>query len=115
MRFGDLDGVHKIKKSSILGGVGLSGAIFVVILIVFVWCVSLTSKSSIDEQKNSLYEAINKSVLQCYVTEGRYPESFEYIQEKYGITYDDSVFRVDYVIYGSNMLPEIDIIELGGR
>jgi hypothetical protein len=48
------------------------------------------------------------------VTEGRYPENFAYLEEKYGIVYDKTHYRVDYIAYGSNMRPEVTIVELEG-
>lgn len=111
-RFGSLDGIHKIKKSSTMGMTLLSAALFIVILVLFLLGVSGASKGSVDKQREVLENAIDRGVIQCYVTEGRYPESFEYLAENYGIIYDDSQFRVDYVIYGSNMKPEIHIINL---
>ena len=76
------------------------------------FAVSRASSGSVDEQRQSLSDAIDRAVIQCYVTEGRYPESFEYLQKNYGIIYDDEQFRVDYVIYGSNMKPDVTIINL---
>ena len=74
--------------------------------------VSKASEGSVYEQRQSLSDAIDKAIIQCYVTEGRYPESFEYLQDNYGIIYDEDQFRVDYVIYGSNMRPDVTIINL---
>ena len=111
-RFGSLDGIHQIKKKNVAGSTLISAVLFVLIFIGFLFAVSLASKSSVAEQRDSLSEAIDRAVIQCYVTEGRYPESFEYLQKNYGIIYDDEQFRVDYVIYGSNMRPDITIINL---
>ena len=45
--------------------------------------------------------------------EGSYPESLEYLKEHYGITYDEDRFFVDYKIVGTNILPDVTIIEKG--
>ena len=111
-RFGSLDGIHQIKKKNVLSATMTSVILFIAIFIVFLFVVSKASKGSIAEQRQSLSDAIDRAIIQCYVTEGRYPESFEYLQQNYGIIYDDERFRVDYVIYGSNMRPDVTIINL---
>lgn len=111
-RFGSLDGIHQIKKKNVAGSTMLSAAMFILIFVLFLFAVSAASKGSVEDQKQSLSEAIDRAVIQCYATEGRYPESFEYLQKNYGIIYDDDRFRVDYVIYGTNMRPDVTIIDL---
>ena len=114
-RFGSLDGIHQIKKKNVASTTLISAGLFILIFIGFLFAVSAASKGSVDEQKNNLSAAIDRAVMQCYVTEGRYPESFEYLKENYGIIYDDELFRVDYVIFGTNMKPDITIINIGER
>lgn len=111
-RFGSLDGIHQIKKKNFAGTTLISALLFVLIFIGFLFAVSQATKGSEMEQRQSLSEAIDRAIIQCYVTEGRYPESFDYLKENYGIIYDDEMFRVDYVIFGSNMKPDVTIINL---
>ncbi len=111
-RFGSLDGVHQIKRNNRAETIVISAVVFVLIFIVFLFAVSKASEGSIHEQRQSLSDAVDRAIIQCYVTEGKYPESFEYLQENYGIIYDEEQFRVDYVIYASNMRPEVTIINL---
>ena len=111
-RFGSLDGVHQIKRNNRAETIVISAVVFVLIFIVFLFAVSKASEGSIHEQRQSLSDAVDRAIIQCYVTEGKYPESFEYLQENYGIIYDEEQFRVDYVIYGSNMKPDVTIINL---
>ncbi len=111
-RFGSLDGIHEIKKKNIVGTTIISAISFLIIFVVFLLAVSKMTQRGIEEQKRSLSQAIDRAVIQCYALEGRYPQSFDYLKEKYGIIYDDEMFRVDYVIFGSNMKPDVTIIEL---
>ena len=111
-RFGSLDGIHQIKKKNVAGTTMISAALFLLIFVVFLFVVSKASEGSVYEQRQSLSDAIDNAIIQCYGTEGRYPESFEYLQDNYGIIYDEDKFRVDYVIYGSNMRPDVTIINL---
>ena len=47
--------------------------------------------------------------------EGSYPESLQYLKEHYGLTYDDDKFFVDYQTLGSNIMPDVTIIDRRGR
>ena len=111
-RFGSLDGIHQIKKHGNAQSILISAGIFIVIFILFLTAVARTSRGTIAEQKKMLESAIDKGIVQCYVTEGRYPESFEYLKDNYGITYEEDLFRVDYMAFGSNMKPNVTIITL---
>ncbi len=64
-----------------------------------------------ESQRESLENALERSIAHCYALEGTYPPSLEYIRKYYGLTYDDDRFFVDYRFIGSNMLPDVTIIE----
>lgn len=88
----------------------LSALLFAVIAVCFCQGVLSVSSRTAEEQKQSLEEAINRGITQCYATEGRYPESLEYLKEEYGIQYDNDLFFVDYQILGANIVPDVTII-----
>lgn len=102
----------RTSKGSTLRSVVLSVVLFVGVMVLFMSVISKTSETSVQEQKRYLEEAVEQSLLQCYVTEGRYPESFAYLEEKYGLIYDKESFRVDYRVYGSNLYPEVKVLVL---
>ena len=64
-----------------------------------------------NRQKESLENAITRSITHCYAVEGSYPASLDYLKENYGLTYDEDLFFVDYQTIGSNILPDVTIIE----
>ena len=88
--------------------------VFAVVLIVFFAGISSVSDDTYRRQKESLENALNRSITYCYAIEGAYPESLDYIRENYGITYDESRFYVDYQTIGSNIYPNLTILETGG-
>jgi len=90
----------------------ISLLLFTGVLVLFLTIISKTAEQSVEEQQKYLEEAVEQSLLQCYVTEGRYPESFSYLENKYGIIYDKELFRVDYRVYGSNLYPDVKILVL---
>lgn len=92
-----------------------SVCIFVLILFLFVQGISSLSTSTIQRQRESLENAIMRNVTYCYTVEGAYPESLDYLKNHYGLMYNEDLFFVDYHISGSNILPDVTIIEKEGK
>lgn len=73
--------------------------------------VASVEKSGLERQKQSLEDVIMKSVTHCYATSGFYPDSLDYLEENYGITYDKETFAVMYSCFADNICPEITVIQ----
>lgn len=101
------------KQAHKPSGFLLSVCIFLVVLFIFLQGLSSLSDSTARRQKESLENAITRSITYCYTVEGAYPEDLDYIKDNYGLTYDEDAFFVDYQVAGSNILPDITIIEKG--
>lgn len=71
-----------------------------------------TQESSDTEGLRILEESIRRAVVMNYAIEGRYPESIEYIESRYGIHIDRSKYAVHYSVFASNIMPEILVIEV---
>ena len=56
--------------------------------------------------------ALRRDIVHCYATEGFYPPSLEYLEEHYGLTYDKNRYWVDYQPVGSNLMPDITVLEI---
>lgn len=81
------------------------------ILSVFAVAVSNVKKGNGTEEKKQLEEAIRRSVVTCYATEGVYPPDFAYVKEKYGILVDESRYVVVYDAFAENLMPDITVLE----
>lgn len=103
------------KQPNRPSGFLLSVCLFLFIIFLFVQGISSLSTSTRERQKESLENAIMRNITYCYTVEGAYPESLSYLKENYGLTYDEDLFFVDYQITGSNILPDVTIIEKEGR
>ena len=75
---------------------------------------SIFDKLSLDDDsvssksiKTSVEDRVRMAATRCYYEEGRYPDSIEYLEERYGLEYDKDAIFVTYFIPGPNMLPEI--------
>lgn len=84
---------------------------FVLILLFFVQEIASLSQSTQRRQRESLEHAIMRSITYCYMVEGSYPQSLDYLKDHYGLIYDEDLFFVDYRVTGSNLLPDVTIIE----
>ena len=86
--------------------------VLVALLAVFAVGMNYFTVNTLARQKASLEKAVRADVTYCYATEGSYPTSLEYLEKKYGLTYDKDKFYVGYQSMGSNILPDITIVEL---
>lgn len=100
------------KKSIIrrLGGLQWSIIIFIALIAAFLFGINSISRDTTDRQQQALETAIDRSIVSCYCVEGTYPPSLDYIKQHYGLTYDESLFFVDYRPIGSNILPDVTVI-----
>ena len=87
--------------------------IFVLILVMFFIAVDETGKTTLRKQQESLENAISRDIVQCYAIEGRYPPSLEYLEKHYGLIYDKKIFFIDYQPIGSNLYPDVSILQIG--
>ena len=93
----------------------ISIGFFILIVVLFVAGTSLVSDKTDTKEITTLTQAINRGIVHCYSMEGSYPESLQYLKDNYGLTYDDERFFVDYQTLGSNIMPDITIIDRRDR
>ena len=56
--------------------------------------------------------SIMRSVINCYASEGKYPSSFEYLKEHYGISIDEDKYIIHYEVFAENFMPDITVIKI---
>lgn len=87
-----------------------------VFLVLFVLLASLFSAGAGDKvqekQLEFLEEAVQRSAVQCYALEGRFPDNVSYLEENYGLIIDHENYAVYYESMGGNLLPQIRVIPL---
>ncbi len=64
------------------------------------------------EEADSLRSSIVRGAVQCYATEGFYPEDLDYLEEHYGIAFDPDKYAVYYEASGANLMPDIAVLPL---
>ena len=98
------------KRNDRLRGIGFL-VIGIVILPIFVAAVLNLGKGNNVEEKKQLEEAIRRSVVTYYATEGVYPPDFACVKEKYGVLVDESRYLVIYDVFAENLMPDITVLE----
>lgn len=85
------------------------------VCILFAAGVSHTSGQALEREQSALEQTLKNSAVRTYAMTGEYPESLSQILNDYHITYDRTKFVIEYVPNGSNLLPSISVITLGGN
>lgn len=99
----------------LLRSLALPLLIFVFVIVFLFQGMTSVSDATQKEEMKSLKNAVMKSAVHCYAAEGLYPESLEYLEEHYGITYDHNKYLVVYEAAGANLMPDVDVISLKNR
>jgi len=95
---------HKFLAALIL-------AAFMIIAATLAWAGS-AAKRGMEEQTASIRDSVRSRALQCYVIEGAYPESLDYLIENYGLAVNTEDYRIIYIPYAENLPPEIKVVYL---
>ena len=89
----------------------LTLVVLAVILLSFSTAVSNLRLGGGEEGRLRLEESIRRAAVTCYAVEGIYPPDLAYLQEHYGIQVNEDRYYVFYEVFGSNMMPDITVLE----
>lgn len=87
-----------------------AAALTLVLLLGCLWAASSSGQNLEEEGVAALKAAIQRSALQCYVVEGMYPSSLDYLEEGYGLQINREDFYVIYHAFASNLPPEVTVL-----
>ena len=54
---------------------------------------------------------MGRAAVACYAAQGAYPPDLDYIEEHWGVQIDRSRYAVFYQVEGSNLMPDITVLE----
>lgn len=80
------------------------------VVLCFVTSVSVLDGDRQKEGKRQLEEVLRRTAVACYASEGFYPPDLEYMQQYYGLRYDEEQYVVYYNIFASNLMPDITVL-----
>lgn len=91
----------------------LVASIAVFIAMVFLLRGSLkdTQRTADEEGLRIAEQSIRRGAVTCYATEGRYPESYAYLRDNYGVRVSEIKYAVHYEVFAENIMPEITVVE----
>ena len=89
----------------------LTLVVLAVSLLSFSTAVSNLRLGGGEEGRLRLEESIRRAAVTCYAVEGIYPPDLAYLQEHYGIQVNEDRYYVFYEVFGSNMMPDITVLE----
>ena len=101
----------RVRKNR-YGQLLLAVAVFLLFFAVFLAGVQSVSAVSEEKEMENIENAVVRSAVFCYGTEGAYPESLAYLREHYGLQYDEDKYIVDYEIVGKNIRPQVRVFRL---
>lgn len=81
-----------------------------VILIVSMATARLDQQSR-EEDRQNLADALRRAAVACYAAEGFYPPDVAYLQEHYGLQYNEERYVIRYELFASNLMPDITVLE----
>lgn len=90
----------------------LAAVFFCLIIGLFLTGLSSISRITVGNEEESLKRSIIQSAVHCYATQGFYPDSIDYLEKYYGISYDREKYLVSYEAIGSNIMPDITVFSI---
>ena len=68
-------------------------------------------QNSGERSRRQLEETLRRAAVACYAAQGAYPPNLDYIEEHWGVQIDRSRYAVFYQVEGSNLMPDITVLE----
>ena len=84
-----------------------------VVLAALILCrltVPVSGRDMEEESITAIREAVQRCARQCYVVEGFYPPSLDYLEENYGLQINQEEFSVVYDVFASNIAPAVRVL-----
>jgi hypothetical protein len=76
---------------------------------VFLFATGSFKGNSLELQSRVIEDTVRKYLIQCYASEGAYPENLQYLAENYGLIIDNENYIYLYQSFSSNILPDIKV------
>jgi len=99
----------RTEKTKLKTGLIITALIILIAAAVFVWA-GKAGRDSLEEETEAIRDTIQQRALQCYVIEGAYPESLDYLVENYGLAVNTEDYKIVYMPYAENLPPEVKVI-----
>ena len=92
-----------MKKKSLI--------LLLAVALLFLGAVNRLEEGRRAEGVQQLETALRRAAVSCYASEGFYPPDVAYMQEHYGLRFDEESYVVHYRLTASNWMPDITVLE----
>ena len=100
----------KYRSGSVLRTMIPSILIFIAVVFLALYGFRGAQDTIADEGIKTAQESIRRAVITCYSIESRYPDSYAYLAEHYGVSVDLDRYAVHYEVFASNIMPNITVV-----
>ncbi len=102
-------------KYRLIHSVNYSLLLFIAIIVLFIFAINNVANQNISNETQILTDALNKDIIHCYSIEGKYPPDIEYMEQHFGLNYDHNKYIINYEYIGSNIMPNVTVIERNSK
>ena len=103
----------KGKGDHWIRGILITLIVFAVIFTGGVMLFRHIDRVTAEEETEMVREAVRSAALTCYAVEGAFPQNLAYLQNHYGLAFDESIYFVSYDAFASNIMPSITVMVKG--
>ena len=86
-------------------------ALLLAVALLFLGAVNRLEDGRRKAGVQQLETALRRTAVSCYGAEGFYPPDIAYMQEHYGLRFDEESYVVHYRLTASNWMPDITVLE----
>ena len=86
--------------------------LYALVLLGFLAALSRLETGRSDQGRQQLEKALRHTAVSCFASEGVYPPSVKYMEERYGLQYDKKKYTVHYEVFASKLMPDITVLEV---
>jgi len=100
------------KRGGLLRNLLVPGVMVLAVLCLLLAVSNLQTGES-GRGRGQLEDSIRRAAVTCYAAEGIYPPTLTYLEDHYGVQVDTRRYTVYYNVFGSNLMPDITVLENG--
>ncbi|MDR2610159.1 MAG: hypothetical protein LBC58_01740 [Clostridiales Family XIII bacterium] len=104
--------VFRAKRKTDAARIALIAVIVIAVLLALWYGIGAFHEGHHKRDLAFAKDAVVRATVQCYALEGRYPQSLNYLTERYGLMLDENKYVYYYRAIGENLMPEIRVFPL---
>ena len=99
---------NKARKAAAIAATALSMAAFATVC---VYMIDGMAGGQDGKAMARMEDAVRQAAVACYAAEGSYPDTLDYLVERYGLQLDRR-YAVHYDVFASNLAPDVTVVTI---